>query len=208
MTKLSTRQILQLHAMHVDGASNQEIARALQINRNSVSSHLAGEIAYPAPIYLKIQISSPLVTSQWLTLRQAAAWIPGHPSPSKMQRIVAGRSWRGAKIPQLRTKIVSRRRVTTLRSIKAFVRQVYPPGVWITEDTLMNFLTYATIRNVHFTRLGWFSLTARPFGNPLYACRLPDIFRVAVDNCEPIDFPAELVHRATRIVHHVGTAVI
>lgn len=208
MSKLTTRQILQLHAMHADGTSNQEIAKVLQINRNSVTAHLAGEIAYPAPVYLKIRIHAPLVTSRWITLRQAAPWIPGHPSPSKMQKIVAGRSWNGRRIPQLKTSLIGRRRMTTLASVKRFVRQVYPPGIWMTENTLMNFLPYRTIQTIHFARLGWFSRTARPFGNPIYAARLAEVTAAADQIADSVAFPAEIVHRAATIMQHIGTAVI
>lgn len=208
MTKLTIRQILQLHAMHATGQSNADIAKALNLNRNSVSAHLAGEIAYPSPVYKSISISAPLRADRWLSLRQAAAWIPGHPSASKMQTIVAGRSWGGRKIPELRTRMIGRRRMTTIKAIRRFVAELYPEGIWITEDALMNFVAYDVIRGMRFARLGWHKGTKLPFGNPIYATPLTVAARVARSTGGDLVVPAEVVHRATTIQRHVGTAVI
>lgn len=206
MTKLTARQIVQLHTMRANGASNGEIARTLGLNRNSVTAHLAGEIAYPSAIYKSIALHAPLLPLPWMTIRQAAAWIPGHPSASKMQILIAGRSWRGREIPKLRSKIVGRRRMTTIAAIRAFVRQVYPQGIWLTENTLMACFEYRAIERIPLERIGWFK--GAPFGSPLYAAHLPVAVSIAREADTLISVPAELVHRATTIVSHIGTAVI
>jgi hypothetical protein len=98
--------------------------------------------------------------------------------------------------------------MTTLASIRRFVRQLYPPGIWIKEDTLMDLMPWDTIRKIELTRLGWNAIAARHFGAALYACPLLIASRIAeIEGC-PVDYPAALVHRGTKIERHVGTAVI
>lgn len=194
--------------MHANGEPNHCIAKALGLNRNSITAHLSGEIAYPAPVYRSIKIVAPLRPSRWLTIPQAAVWIPGRPSRSKMETLIAGRSWRGRAIPRLSTRIVGRRRMTTIASIRRFVATVYPAGIWLTEDTLMNFVPYSTLEFIPLERLGWHRATSTHFGNPIYAVPLVVAARVARSTGDELSVPAEIIHRATTIERHIGTAVI
>jgi hypothetical protein len=208
LTKLSltNRQIIQLHQMAREGTPHHIIARTLRVNRNTVTAHLSGDITYTPSVYKAIDLRAPLVARRWLTMRQAAPWIPGHPSKAKMWVLINGRSWRGKRIPKLHSRIVDGQRMTTLASIRAFVSKVYPAGIWLREETIEGLITLEAIEQLPIEKIGWFR--RQPFGEQIKACRLCVVDRVAAECGEQIDIPASMVHRATTIEKHIGTAVV
>lgn len=209
MTKLTDRQVVQIHSMRRAGVSNQEIARTFGLNRNSVSAHLAGDVTYPFAVYQKIGMKAPLVTDQWLTIRQAAPWIPGHPSRARMQLLIRGVSWRGKAIPKLRTKLRrDGKRYTQLPWIRELLSKVYPAGIWICSESLFNSVPLATIAKIPMVRLGWIKGTTIPFGEQFQAARLCVATRVAADDGQPLQCSPLFIHRAARIYEHVDVAVI
>lgn len=130
---LTHRQIVQLHNMHANGASHQDICRTLDLSRNSVTAHLSGDVTYPEQVYSKIKLRAKLDPSAtWLTMREAASWMPGHPSPSKMARL----SVRICDTPHLQTQIIKGSKVTKLKWIKQLKSLTYPQGIWVCEATI------------------------------------------------------------------------
>lgn len=182
--------------MAAEGQPCTEIARILRLNRNSVTAHLHGDITYPAAVHRRIRIVAPLKSDGWLNHREAAPWIPGHPSAAKMRTLTTTATWsRRRSRPELRSTIVDGRRLTRITWIRAYVAAHFTPGIWIHPST---FECYT-------------SLPAPPaecIGKQLQAISLIDA--VAAANAAGIQFsiPTVLVHRATKIERLVGTAVV
>ena len=84
----------------------------------------------------RLRIRRPLVVADWLSLDDAAPWLPGHPSHQRMFRL--------AKSGRLRAVIKKRkhrrageprggssRYMTKFTWMRAFAGAQFPPGVWV-----------------------------------------------------------------------------
>jgi len=102
----------------------------------SVLAHSSGQVAYSSAIMSRLRIRRPLVVADWLSLDDAAPWLPGHPSHQRMFRL--------AKSGRLRAVIKKRkhrrageprggssRYMTKFTWMRAFAGAQFPPGVWV-----------------------------------------------------------------------------
>lgn len=185
-----------------DGIGQRDIARALQINRMSVTAHLAGDVTYAPDVVLAIRLVAPLCTNQWLTIRQAAPWIPGHPSMSRMRVLVTGRSWLGNKqVDRLRTRKDGNRLTTCHKWIRQFNHKSYPDGIWLQYETIRAFAGAEVAAAV----------PKRHFGtkSPMVVASLVDAERTCVAlTGDHLTLPTTLVHRAVQIEARVRVAVV
>lgn len=109
----------------------------LGCSRGSVLAHSSGQVAYSSAIISRLRLRRPLVVAEWLTLDEAAPWLPGHPSHKKMFGLVKS----GRLVAELRRRAGPRRKsdprggsscyMTRFAWMREFACSQYPPGVWV-----------------------------------------------------------------------------
>ena len=137
MPKLSDRKIVTLHQLSVQGATKQEIARALGVHRNTVTAHLKLRIAYPRSIHRKIGSRSELIPLADISIYDAAAYLPGFPSRDVVYRL--------HRAGVLRAKQLRGRLVLSEGRVRSAVRRMLPPGLWFRTDLLSHYTSSPTI---------------------------------------------------------------
>ena len=199
MQKLTSRQIIRLHRLHRDGARNYEIAKALDVHRNTVTYHLSGDFEYEPHVSRSLGITAPLRTEGWLSLQDAARLIPGHPSRPKMRTLVRGRLSRDAsKLITLRSEIVDGHRLTKASWIRAWCSKVYPLGLWASRYWAEGVLELQILDRMDWEKIGI-------LGEPLEVVWMPLFVETAGATFVPT---ARDIHRADRILQATGVCVL
>lgn len=176
-----------------------EIARELMVSPNAITAHLHGDVTYPANIQRKIGQACPLVADGWLCRRLAAPWLPGHPSPAKMRVLMTATTWMGTTHkPPIRSAIVKGRRVTRIEWLAEYVRENFPPGIWIRVETL----------RVYGESNADLAEPPRVLGRRLHAYPAAVASRMASDRGATLTLPSPLIHRAVQIERRVGMALV
>lgn len=199
MQKLSSRQIIQLHAMNQMGALNVEIASTLGVHRNTVSYHLNGEFEYEPHIEYQLNRPAPLITRGWMTLQDAARIMPGHPSRPKMQSLIKGRlSHDASRFITLKSEIHKERRMTKASWVRTWCKRVFPSGLWASIYWAEGVIPLSLIRQIEWLKIGI-------IGEPIVACFMPDLIRVAGSEYRP---SARDIHRASAMIDATGVCVL
>lgn len=149
-SNLTDRQIRRMHQLYRDGISKRAIAGILQVNRNTVHTHLTGRVAYRDELARAIGLSLPkLCTANPMSIYSASEYLPGAPRPISTRMLHKAGILRAkiARCGKYKTKML----VASHADIRKAARALLPPGMWIrgsrlkdltqNDDELFSFLT-------------------------------------------------------------------
>ena len=131
MPKLSDRKIVALHQLHAHGASNLDIARALDVHRNTVTAHLKLRVAYTRTVHKKIGANADLAPLNNISIYDAAAYLPGFPSRDVVYRL--------HRQGVLAAMLNAGRLVTTEAKVRRAANRMLPPGLWFNTRLIANY---------------------------------------------------------------------
>jgi hypothetical protein len=199
LKKLTDREIVRIHDMRRMGVGPFEIARELRVSPNAITAHIHGDVTYPPSVQRKISLSSPLVSDGWLCRRNAAPWLPGHPSPAKMRVLMTTTSWMGkSHQPPIKSKMVKGRRVTRIEWLADYVKANFPSGIWIRVETL----------RVYSGSNADLAEPPQVLGRRLFGYPAAVATRLAMASGSTLELPSPLLHRAVQIERQVGMALV
>ena len=125
--------------MFRDGFSKLAISKILQVNRNTVHTHLTGRVAYHDELARAIGMRDrPLCDDDPMPIYLASEYLPGSPRPVSTFLLYQSGILR-AKIER-RGKYQTRMLVASHRDIRRAARSILPPGLWIRSSRLQDLI--------------------------------------------------------------------
>lgn len=141
MEKLTDNQIVRLHWMHYDGMLIGEIAKLLDVHRNSIRDHLRFRVTYRASVYRRLPTRPPPLPSAFpMPLNAIAPLLPGWPSRDVVYQMVARGviEWQAsvAIVPSRDGLVEKHCRCCTQEQLQRAAQRILPPGVWFAANTI------------------------------------------------------------------------
>lgn len=182
-----------------DGRPPLQIARTLDIHRNTVLWHLSHRVEYPLHIIRKLGLRREMPSTETLNIYDAAIYLPGWPDRNKLHQLI--------RCGVIECRMTSDRRwITTRQSIRRAAREMLDPGLYYRSDRLREYTPdHANIlsRTRHLGK----HLTYWPTKQ---WCYIPaHSVQVAADQIDaPIVVPDTITHRALATLDLCGVATI
>lgn len=197
-SKLSDRQILQLHDLSKQGFTATEIAKRLSIHTNSVFSHLARRVAYSPSVAAKLP-NIPIPNKSPMSIYDASIFLPGWPSRSKVYKLYRA----GILRAKVDLKSSNHQLVTDYRAVRKAALAMLDSGIWIKSITLA-----AMIRSVAaYDDCIRLAVECRYWPNrDASYINLIDVHRVLRYHGESISVSPSIIHRCLRVYAVAGVA--
>ena len=203
MQKLTDPQIVLLHRLNQQKIPKGQIARRLQVHRNTITAHLQGRVAYSPEMVVRLGLPPVAMPSREeamrrLTIYQAATLLPDQPSPSKLHRLV--------RAGILRTERVAGSLYTRQSWVRRCASKMFQPGLYFRSESLW---VYASEPDTLLR-----SLQGKKYESPLGGCRQVSYYKAPIvcsvaDALEVrLSIPAYQVRLAVAGLEAVGVYVL